>query len=82
VDGGEGAVPIDLGDDPWLAGVSGVHHDDVLRVDAPEAHLIGGIALCHPVPPSLDLVEDALFLEIIQQFFQILLPEALPPLEG
>ena len=82
VDGGEGAVPVHLGDDPVVPGVRRIHDNHILRIDAPEAHLVGGIALGRPVPAGAGAVENPLPLKVIEQLLQVFPAEALPLLEG
>ena len=78
----KGAVPIHLGNDPVVRLVCRIDDDHVLGVDAPEAHLVGGIALGGPVPAFGHAVQDPLLLQIVEQLFQILTAESFPFFEG
>ena len=82
VDGGEGAVPVHLGDHPVVPRLGRIHDDDVFGVDAPEAHLVGGIALRRPVPAGVDAVQHPLLLEVVEELLQVFPAEVLPLLEG
>ncbi len=62
--------------------VGGIDDDDIFGIDASEAHLVGGITLGGPVPPVVDAVQDALLLEVVQEFLDILVAELFSLLEG
>ena len=79
---GKGAVPVYLGDYFMCPCLRGVNDHYIFRIDAPEAHFIGGIAFRRPVPPVIDPVQDTFFLQIIKEFLKIFAPEAFSFLEG
>ena len=82
MNGGKGAVPIHLGDNVVRPRICRIDDDHIFGIDAAEAHLVGGIALGGPVPAVFHAMQDALFLQIGHEFFQVLLAETFPLFKG
>ena len=73
-----GADEVDLGDGPSTVQV--VHHE-VVRADRAEAHAVRRVGIGGPVPAVAGAQQDPLFLEQVQQRFEVFPAKGLPLLE-
>ena len=73
--GGKCAVPIHFGNDLMVACVGGIHHNDIFRIDRPQADLVCRIAFRCPVPAVIGAVQHAFFFQILQKLLQIFAAE-------